>query len=64
VQFVQTLHLGEHMLRKNTPVMSLHEIISRPLMGRLPLLGSIPSVRQHGLGVLDAPAGVVTIAFM
>jgi hypothetical protein len=40
----QTLHLGEHMLRKDAPVMSLHEIIARDLMGRLPLLVNLLAV--------------------
>ncbi|KAF5828909.1 nucleotide cyclase [Dunaliella salina] len=64
LEHVMTLHLGEHMLCKDAPVMSLHQIIARPLMGRLLLLAPISSIRQHGLGVLDAPAGVVTVAFM
>lgn len=44
--------------------MSLHQIMGRQLVGRVPLLAPVRSHKQESLGVLEAPAGLVTVVFM
>lgn len=59
-----TLHMGEYLLSPALPVLALHQILPRPLMSRLQLLPPLRAQRQHSLGVLEAPAGLVTVVFM
>lgn len=61
---MMVLHMGEHLLHVDLPPTTLHQLCPRPLMGRLMLLPGVRSHRQQSLGVLEAPAGLITVVFM
>lgn len=61
---LQVLHMGEHRLPSPNTSLTLYQPIDRSLAGRLPMLGSVRTSQQMSLGVLEAPAGMVTIVFM
>ncbi len=57
--------MGDHCLKADwSQPISLHQVISRDLISRLPLLAPVRSVSIGSLGALHAPAGFVTVAFM
>ncbi|GFR48855.1 hypothetical protein Agub_g10809 [Astrephomene gubernaculifera] len=58
------LHMGEHRLRDTLPNLNLYHALNRTLEGRLAYVGPISSLLQVDPGVLDAPVGCVTVAFM
>ncbi|KXZ55594.1 hypothetical protein GPECTOR_2g1144 [Gonium pectorale] len=58
------LHMGEHRLRESLPNLNLYHALNRTLEGRLAYVGPMSSLLQVDPGVLDAPVGCVTVAFM
>eukprot|EP00198_Chlamydomonas_reinhardtii_P006519 XP_001695855.1 predicted protein [Chlamydomonas reinhardtii] len=58
------LHMGEHRLRDTLPNLNLYHALNRTLEGRLAYVGPMTSLLQVDPGVLDAPVGCVTVAFM
>lgn len=58
------LHVGEHRLRESLPNLNLYHALNRTLEGRLAYVGPTRSICQLDPGVLDAPVGCVTVAFM
>ncbi|GLI68043.1 hypothetical protein VaNZ11_012366 [Volvox africanus] len=58
------LHMGEHRLREAMANLNLYHALNRTLEGRLAYVGPMSSLLQVDPGVLDAPVGCVTVAFM
>jgi len=59
------LHVGEHRLvHEGLPPLNLYHALNRTLEGRLAYLGPVRTSSQLDPGVLDAPVGCVTVAFM
>lgn len=58
--------MGDHMITSGPtlPVMPLYQLVRKNLVTRVCMLAPVRTVEQRSMGVLEAPAGIVTIIFM
>ncbi len=56
--------MGEHQLTPSLPPLSLYQMVRKSLVTRVCMLEEVRTQEQHSLGVLQAPAGLITVIFM
>jgi hypothetical protein len=58
--------MGEHKIcpGPSLDVMPLYQLVRKNLVTRVCMLAPVRTVEQHSMGVLEAPAGLVTVVFM
>ena len=64
---VQILHMGDHQVTAGAgalPVMPLYQLVRKNLVTRVCMLDPVRTIEQRSMGVLEAPAGLVTVVFM